>query len=335
MSGSEQLPRVDVPRAGSLVTLEHVNLNIERWSEDQATFWLAGLGMALDPRADAICSTVQESGGTMKGLKWLNVGLQQFHCPVGEPVQSAQRIPGAIGLLYPSLSELAARLEKAGIDYNERRMTLPTVPAVSTTYFKLVSPSGVVVWVHEPAEARHLQRGWLGPLLHIEQSPEIALPGTISLGLGMAYTCINVRRGTAAGIARFYRKYLGGITEEVDGHCTVAVGAEQALLFCEVPDADLKEYDGHHIALYVNDFVELYDRAAANGLVWSNPRFPHLSYDTLTDALKFNEFRIVEMRDPQGGALLHTLEHEIRSLAHPSYTCRVLINQPIYNTIAS
>ena len=63
-------------------------------------------------------------------------------------------------------------------------------------------------------------------------------------------------------------------------------------------------------------------RSTHAGLVWNNPRFPHLTYDRLEDALRHNEFRILDIVDPESGERLYTLEHEVRSLLHPGFSCR-------------
>ena len=109
-------------------------------------------------------------------------------------------------------------------------------------------------------------------------------------------------------------------------------------------------YDGHHIALYINDFQETYKRLRAAqpiaaqqkgeqgslGLIYNNPRFPQFRYDTLAEALGHNEFRFKDIVDPtvtpgatynSGGrsnssGVVYTIEHEIRSVLHPGFSCR-------------
>ena len=71
-------------------------------------------------------------------------------------------------------------------------------------------------------------------------------------------------------------------------------------------------YDGHHIAVYVHDFADLYTRLAASNLHWDNPRFPQFSYRTLSDALRHQEFRVKDIVDTDTNQTILELEHEIR-----------------------
>merc|ERR1712039_502318 len=71
-------------------------------------------------------------------------------------------------------------------------------------------------------------------------------------------------------------------------------------------------------------FASMYKRAKAASLVYNNPRFPHLTYDTLDDALRHGEFRVLDIVDPQSGKVVYQLEHEIRSLEHPTFNGREL-----------
>ena len=61
------------------------------------------------------------------------------------------------------------------------------------------------------------------------------------------------------------------------------------MLFREVEDGEegeegLAPYDGHHVALYVNDFAALYSKLSQAGLIWQNPRFPQFDYSEVTNA---------------------------------------------------
>jgi hypothetical protein len=68
-------------------------------------------------------------------------------------------------------------------------------------------------------------------------------------------------------------------------------------------------------------FSAMYEKVRAAGLVYENPRFPHLVYATLEDALERSEFRVMDIVDPQTGETLYTLEHEIRCPMHAGFCC--------------
>ena len=64
------------------------------------------------------------------------------------------------------------------------------------------------------------------------------------------------------------------------------------------------------------------DRAKLHNLLWNNPRFPNLTYDTEDLALKHTEFRILNLIDPTTGEFICQLEHEIRAASHPSFCAK-------------
>lgn len=253
----------------------------------------------------------------MKGLHWANIGLQQFHLPVGEPEEDTQVVRGEIGLAFTSeqLTCLRARLENAGTAHELEADGSLLVTCPVGNKLRLVE------W---PGRAT-----WFGPSDPLDPSREKPLPGGASAGLGMQYVRFRVPVGAAAGICRFYDAVFGATVAEVRHEgarsvCVVHIGHHQSLAFEELVEGEppLPPYDGHHVALYTNDFEGVYERSAAAGVVWSNPRFPHLTYETLGDALRHNEFRLRELVDPQTGEVLYTLEHEVRSVLHPGFSCR-------------
>mmetsp|Transcript_10766 Transcript_10766/g.24073 ORF Transcript_10766/g.24073 Transcript_10766/m.24073 type:complete len:232 (-) Transcript_10766:133-828(-) len=83
----------------------------------------------------------------------------------------------------------------------------------------------------------------------------------------------------------------------------------------------LPPYDGHHIALYVNDFQSLFLRAQNLSLTWDNPRFPQSTSPNISEALRHCEFRVRDVVDVSTGEVLYQLEHEIRSLRHVQFCC--------------
>ncbi|CBJ27429.1 conserved unknown protein [Ectocarpus siliculosus] len=103
----------------------------------------------------------------------------------------------------------------------------------------------------------------------------------------------------------------------------VRVGPVQHLAFVEEEDEALlqQEYDGHHICVYLPEegFRRSFEEAERRGLVFVNPRRNFGKADTLEKALEEKQYRIKDLVDPATGELLHVLEHEIRSISHPSY----------------
>lgn len=131
--------------------------------------------------------------------------------------------------------------------------------------------------------------------------------------LGMPYVAFDVPAGSAAGIARFYDEVLGAKTAlEGDGHAArVSVGAGQDLLFVET-DAPPPDFDGHHIQVYIADFAGPHRKLLEKGLV--------------TQESNQHQYRFQDITDLDTGAVLFTLEHEVRSMTHPLYA-RPLVNR--------
>ena len=149
----------------------------------------------------------------------------------------------------------------------------------------------------------------------------------------MPYVEFRCEVGAAAGIARFYNQTMGIPTEHLGGACRVPMQTGQFLLFRETSEA-LPAYDGHHIAIYIGNaetgdtsasFADMFTRCHEAGVVFNNPRFPHLTYDALGDALRHAEFRIIDLVDPQTGKSVYKLEHEVRSLHHSTFSCKGLL----------
>ncbi|MEZ5261729.1 MAG: hypothetical protein R2755_08125 [Acidimicrobiales bacterium] len=92
---------------------------------------------------------------------------------------------------------------------------------------------------------------------------------------------------------------------------TVRVGTAQALHFTET-DRPLPDYDGHHIAVYLANFSGPYAALRERGLI---------SMET-----NESEYRFQDIVDPDGGAVLFRLEHEVRSMRHPMFG-RELVNR--------
>jgi hypothetical protein len=131
--------------------------------------------------------------------------------------------------------------------------------------------------------------------------------------LGIPYVEFSVPRGSAAGIARFYEqafRVAPELSAGVRAATTVPVGRDQTLIFRET-DA-VPPYDGHHIAIYVADFSG-----------------PHRFLDErqlVTEESDAHQYRFRMLADPESGAPLFEIEHEVRSLKHPMWG-RAFINR--------
>ncbi len=132
------------------------------------------------------------------------------------------------------------------------------------------------------------------------------------MSLGMAYVAFDVPVGAARGIAEFYRRTFG-TSARVDngGAARVSVGQGQELIFRET-DAPLPAYDGHHIQVYVANF--------------SNPHRQLVERGLLTEESNRYQYRFTDIVDPDSGAKLFKIEHEVRSITHPLYA-RPLVNR--------
>ncbi len=91
----------------------------------------------------------------------------------------------------------------------------------------------------------------------------------------------------------------------------MAAGAGQTLVFRE-SDATPAPYDGHHIQIYVADFSGPHARLSERGLI--------------TEESNRYQYRFKDIVDPASGAVLFTVEHEVRSMTHPLYA-RPLVNR--------
>jgi hypothetical protein len=129
--------------------------------------------------------------------------------------------------------------------------------------------------------------------------------------LGMAYIEFDVPAGSGQGIARFYTQILEAPARAEGGTATVSVGRNQRLVFRET-SAALPEYDGHHIQVYLADFSSPYRKLLERKLISRE-----------TDA---HEWRFVDIVDPDTGAALFRIEHEVRSMKHPLFG-RPLVNR--------
>jgi len=215
---------------------------------------------------------------------WINVGQSQFHLPTGKP----EVLRGVTGLVLPDRAALLQRLAKlraplAGTCFDFRE---------GNDGIEAVSPWGNRIHCHAPDPDRF---------------------GGVQLG--MAYMEFDVRPGTAAGIARFYREVLQASAELLDNangrRARVTAGARQYLVFRET-DAAEAAYDGHHVQIDVASFSGPHRRLEELGLV--------------SEESNQHQYRFRDIVDLDTRAVLFTIEHEVRSLQHPMHA-RVLVNR--------
>jgi hypothetical protein len=212
---------------GNIVNLGHVNVCIT--DQHLAThYYVTGLGLTRDPFLV-----------TGAGNMWINVGMSQFHLPMGTP----DLLRGVIGLVVPDRAALLDRLTQVrkalkGTKFEFRE---------SNDGVETVCPWGNRVNVHTPDQSRF---------------------GRIALG--MPYIRFDVRAGTAGRIARFYREVMQAPSEVAKNgagpEARVQVGAKQYFYFRET-DAPERPYDRHHVQIYIADFSGPYRRLKELGLI--------------------------------------------------------------------
>jgi hypothetical protein len=212
---------------GNIVNIGHVNFCIT--DQHLAThYYVTGLGLTRDPFLN-----------TGARLMWINVGMAQFHLPVGE----ADVLRGITGLVVPDraalldrLTQIRKPLEGTKFEFRESNECVETV-----------CPWGNRINVHAPDESR------FGRIV-----------------LGMPYVEFDVRPGTAEGIARFYREIMGAPSELIGNgsgrKARVQAGDKQYLYFRET-DGPEKPYDKHHAQIFIADFSGPYRRLMELGLI--------------------------------------------------------------------
>ena len=213
---------------------------------------------------------------------WINCGRAQFHLPSGDP----QVLRGHTGLVIPDRIALIQRLESVRAPLSATKFKF----AAHADHVAVTCPWGNAMRVFEPARR-------FGRML-----------------LGIPYVELEVPKGTAAGIARFYRQIIATparvVEEKGAAIAKVLAGADQEIHFRE-SDRAWPAFDGHHIAIYIADFSGPYKKLGERGLV-SQEDDQH-------------QYRFKDIVDPDNGKLLFTLEHEVRSMRHP------LLGRPFVN----
>jgi hypothetical protein len=212
---------------GNIVNIGHVNVCIT--DQHLAThYYVTGLGLTRDPFLN-----------TGAGNMWINVGMSQFHLPMGAP----DLLRGVIGLVIPDRAALLKRLARVSNALKDTKFAFRE----SNDCVETVCPWGNRIHVHEPDEGRF---------------------GRIQLG--MPYIRFDVRPGTADRIARFYREVMqapADVAKNGSGpEARVQVGERQYFYFRET-DAPEKPYDRHHAQIYIADFSGPHRRLGELGLI--------------------------------------------------------------------
>jgi hypothetical protein len=212
---------------GNIVNLGHVNVCIS--DQHLAThYYVTGLGLTRDPFLN-----------TGAGNMWINVGMSQFHLPMGTP----ETLRGVIGLVIPDRAALLARLARvrkalAGTKFDFRE---------SNDCVETVCPWGNRIHVH---------------------TPDLGQFGRIQLG--MPYIRFDVRPGTTSRIARFYNEMLHAPSDVIKNgagpQARVQVGEKQYFYFRET-DAPEQPYDRHHAQIYIADFSGPHRRLKELGIL--------------------------------------------------------------------
>ena len=257
---------------GNVVNLGHVNVCID--DQHVAThYYVTGLGLTRDPFLNTGARNM-----------WINVGMSQFHLPMGTP----EVLRGVIGLVAPDREALLERLTHVRRALADTKFEFRE----SNDCVETVCPWGNRINMHTPNEERF---------------------GRIQLG--MPYVRFDVRPGTAAHIARFYREIMHAPAEVVKNgagpEARVQVGEKQYFHFRET-DAPERPYDRHHVQIYIADFSGPHRRLMELGLV--------------TGESNEYEYRFKDIVDLDSREVLFTVEHETRSQTNPMYG-RPLVNR--------
>jgi hypothetical protein len=248
--------------------------------------------------------------------------MEHVNLPV--PDQSFATLFYLVGMGFTRDPHMMVGLENMWINLGEQQFHLPTGnPQVLRGHIGVVTPSldalvqrlesiaprleGTKFGFERKDDRIDVTCPWGNKFRCYEPSSEFG-----DIISGIPYVEFTVPTGSKEGIARFYSQVMGAVSY-VEGDAAVAeVGRYQKLIFRET--AAVPEYDGHHIAVYVANFSSPYKYMAEKGLVTEDPRN--------------HQFRFVDIVDPETGAPLFKIEHEVRGLRHALYR-RELVNRTV------
>jgi hypothetical protein len=223
---------------------------------------------------------------------YLTVGLENMWVNVGEqqfhlPTRKAQRFSGHLGLVVPDLDGLERRFESL----QDRLAGTEFKWSRANGHIAATCPWGNNFRCYAPEEKYG------------------------DMALGIPYIEFLVKPGAAQGIARFYQEvFRAPAAIQAEGEfaaARIAIGRNQELIFRESGEP-IHPYDGHHVAVYVANFSGPYEFLNSRGHI--------------TEDVRGHQFRFQAIVDPETGATLHELEHEVRSFKHPLYQ-RTFVNR--------
>ncbi len=202
------------------------------------------------------------------------------------PTGPAQMLRGCVGLVLPDLDALLRRLSRV----HDALAGTAFDYAEGDGEVEATCPWGNRIRCHAPADGGRT-------------------------ALGIAYVAFDAAPGSADGIVRFYCQVLGaparrGIWNGAAA-ARVPAGYGQELIFVET-SRPLPAWDGHHIQIYVANFSGPHAWLDRRGLV--------------SEESDRYQYRFLDIVDPESGAALYRVEHEVRAMTHPLFA-RPLVNR--------
>ncbi|MDO8431641.1 MAG: VOC family protein [Candidatus Binatus sp.] len=203
------------------------------------------------------------------------------------PTNKPQVVRGHVGIVVPDRAALLTRLTRL-----RKRLDGTSYGFFEHEEFvEAVCPWGNRIRCYEPSE-------------HFKP-----------ISLGIAYVEFDVPIGAAEGISHFYRRVMAAPSDVVQAaagaYARVTVGIGQRFIFRET-DREIPPYDGHHVQVYVADF--------------SGPHRQLQEKELVFEESDQHQYRFRDIVEPESGALLFKIEHEVRSMKHPLYM-RPLVNR--------
>ncbi|MBV8086097.1 MAG: hypothetical protein JO247_14915 [Chloroflexi bacterium] len=210
---------------------------------------------------------------------WVNIGDQQFHLPTGKP----QVVRGHTGLVVRDLDALKQRLASIQDQLKGTQFSW----ADKGDHVEATSPWGNRFKLYGPGQFGNMR-------------------------IGLPYVEFTVPKGSAAAIQRFYDEVFDAPGTVEKGAATIEVGSNQCLVFHEADE--VPDYDGHHVAVYVQNFSKPFAYLEERGL--------------LTEGIRNHQFRFQDIVDTKTGKPVFTIEHEVRSTRHPLYRRQLVNREP-------
>ena len=252
---------------GNIVGIGHVNVCITD-QHHGTDFYVTGLGYTRDPFLN-----------TTSRNMWINVGMSQFHLPMGTP----DVLRGVVGLVSPDRDALLDRLARVrkskqldGTKFDFRE---------SNDCVETVCPWGNRIHVHTPDPERF---------------------GRIQLG--MPYVRFDVRPGTAERIARFYREISmrrRRCTRTAPGPRRECRSASSSISISARPTRRRSPTTSTMSRSICRTFSGPYRKLLDLGLI--------------TAESNQYEYRFKDVIDLDTKEVLFTVEHETRSQTNPMY----------------